>query len=280
MRLLGVDVGFSATSATTGIACLDGDRLTVERTGTDWAKRRGVIPPGFHPETIALDGPLLPAGTDPLLKRPCEFLFSRAPFHSRCKPGLSHVGYGLALRQATAAACGQFASLLPGRGADERVEAGAVLVGRDGPVVEAFPNAFLGVLALESDFQGAPVLSRGRRFDWLYDCVAASGRVRAKLSPWVELPTPFWSRIESEQDHERRAALICLLTAALAHRGRAAAIGEPAGGWLWLPPCAAWETWAQQGLERAALALASTGMRIDPAERHPAEPSRRTRTTA
>ena len=37
-----------------------------------------------------------------------------------------------------------------------------------------------------------------------------------------------------ETDHERRAALICLLTAALAYEGRAAIIGEAESGWFWL----------------------------------------------
>jgi hypothetical protein len=42
--------------------------------------------------------------------------------------------------------------------------------------------------------------------------------------------------LRSETDHELRAALICLLTAALAARGIAAIIGEAEGGWFWLPP--------------------------------------------
>jgi len=55
-----------------------------------------------------------------------------------------------------------------------------------------------------------------------------------------------------ETDHERRAALICLLTAALAYEGRAAIIGEAESGWFWLPPWSLWQTWAKQGLESAA----------------------------
>jgi hypothetical protein len=33
--------------------------------------------------------------------------------------------------------------------------------------VEAFPNAFLGVLMPEVELLGAPKFQRGRRFDWL-----------------------------------------------------------------------------------------------------------------
>jgi hypothetical protein len=34
-------------------------------------------------------------------------------------------------------------------------------------IVEAFPNAFLGVLMPEEELLSAPGLKRGRRFDWL-----------------------------------------------------------------------------------------------------------------
>jgi hypothetical protein len=36
---------------------------------------------------------------------------------------------------------------------------------RGGSIVEAFPNAFLGVLIPEIDLLSAPKLKRGRRFD-------------------------------------------------------------------------------------------------------------------
>ena len=39
---------------------------------------------------------------------------------------------------------------------------------RDGAVVEAFPNAFLGVCLDNEVFTNMPVLSRGEKFDWLY----------------------------------------------------------------------------------------------------------------
>ena len=53
-----------------------------------------------------------------------------------------------------------------------------------------------------------------------------------------------------------RAALICLLTAALAHKGTAAIIGEAGGGWFWLPPLSLWEPWAKEGLESAEKRMA------------------------
>src|SRR5208282_5601043 len=90
MKLMGVDVGYSAPRLTTGIACLDGDQLSLVRTGTARESRETRIPGGIRPALIALDGPLLPPGADELIRRSCESVFIHAPFHNRCKPGRSH----------------------------------------------------------------------------------------------------------------------------------------------------------------------------------------------
>ena len=59
-----------------------------------------------------------------------------------------------------------------------------------------------------------------------------------------------------EANHEKRATLFCLLTAALASKGTAAIIGEDEGGWFWLPPWSLWQSWATEGLESAAKRMA------------------------
>src|ERR1700730_7544540 len=102
-NLMGIDVGFSKARQTTGIACLEGDRLTLERAGTTWESRKAKIPNGFQPSVIAIDGPLLPLGTDLHMRRHVEPLFIRAPFHITVgDPGLSsHHGVGLGLRVAS-----------------------------------------------------------------------------------------------------------------------------------------------------------------------------------
>ena len=41
------------------------------------------------------------------------------------------------------------------------------------------------------------------------------------LSKNLDLPDEVWDRLHTESDHELRAALICLLTAALAAQGAA-----------------------------------------------------------
>jgi hypothetical protein len=122
--------------------------------------------------------------------------------------------------------------------------------------VEAFPNAFLGVLMPEVELVAAPKFKRGRRFDWLYDQMVTTGRLESLLSRNLDLPDKVWNRLRSETNHELRAALICLLTAGLAARGIATMIGEAEGGWFCLPPWLSWEPWATKGLESAEKRMA------------------------
>jgi len=248
---MGIDVGFSKTRRTTGIACIEGDHLSLERAGTTWESRQAQIPTGFQPSVIAIDGPLLPVGADQHVRRHVESVFIRAPFHNRCRPGLSHHGVGLELRQASGDAFTQFGRLLA-----PSASANGGTVCREGPIVEAFPNAFLGVLMPELELLAAPKFKRGRRFDWLYDQMVTTGSLESLLSRNLDLPDVVWNRLRSETNHELRAALICLLTAALAEKGTAAIIGETKGGWFWLPPCSVWQPWATQGLESAAKKMA------------------------
>lgn len=247
LKLIGVDVGFSRDRETTGIAYLDDDHLYVSRAGTEWANRRSRLSRDFRADVIALDGPLLPRGADELAKRSCEFTFIRGAFAKRCKPGLSHCGYGLNLRRAAGIACSQFSEVL--NCPNETSASGRV--SRDGPIVEAFPNAFLGVLLRETVYFSMPRLRRGKKFDWLYDRAVESGRLESATSNDLELPSMVWKRMQTERDHENRAALICLLTAGFAFRGTAEMVGDAESGWFCLPPFSLWQKWARYALDHA-----------------------------
>ena len=61
-NLMAIDVGFSAIRPTTGLACLEGDQLTLERAGTAWESRAAKTPKDFEASAVAIDGPLLPLG--------------------------------------------------------------------------------------------------------------------------------------------------------------------------------------------------------------------------
>lgn len=232
MNLLGVDVGFSKVQKSTGIAYLHDGELGLYRADCTWADRRQHLPEGFMPEMIAIDGPLLPASAESKAVRSCEQFFSKGLFCRRCKPGLSHFGTGFLLREAAREAVEQF---------------GGFFYNSDcslgNKIAEAFPNLFLGVLVSDADYVSMPKLKRGQKFDWLYGC--AIGKLK-QLAEFVSLPGIVYDYIENEQDHELRAGLICLLTAALAAQQKAITAGSAEGGWFWLPPLELWEPWAME----------------------------------
>jgi Protein of unknown function (DUF429) len=251
MRLMGVDVGFSKTRRTTGIACLDGDNLHLSLAGSSWEDRKQQVPFGFEPDVIAVDGPQLPQGVDEVKRRRCESLFIRRPFWNRCKPGLSHFGFGLSLRRAAGETCAQFAGIL----SESTKFARTAFASCDGAIVEAFPNAFLAVLLPEEDFKSAPKLKRGQRFDWLYERALGNAIVKSTLFQTAHLPDLAWREFSTQANHEKRAALVCLLTAVFVSQGLAEKVGDAEGGWFWLPPFSLWENWAKEGLRQAEESL-------------------------
>ena len=140
--------------------------------------------------------------------------------------------------------------------ADSTRAMGEGLVSCRCPVFEAFPNAFLAVLLPDEEFRSPPALRRGQRFDWLYERAVATGTLTSTLSKRLDLPREIWDKLATETDRERRAALVCLLTAAFAAQGTARKVGDSEGGWFWLPPMDLWQDWAKDGLARAEKKLA------------------------
>ncbi|MBB3979337.1 putative nuclease with RNAse H fold [Rhizobium azooxidifex] len=236
--LLGVDVGFSSSKPTTGIAWSKGGMFEVAKTHTDWQRRSQHIPAATTFSVIAIDGPLVPPGSDDSLHRLCERIFIRGLFQARCKPGLSHIGYGRDLRRAAAETAAQVVHL-----ADRNVLVEKTI--RNGAsIVEAFPNAFLGVLLPEARF-AMPAASKRKKFDWLYDHAVDSGVLENLFHTIGWLNLELIDAVLAETDHEKRAAWICLLTAACAATGKSEVVGDDIGGWFWLPPTSLWTQWAR-----------------------------------
>lgn len=115
-------------------------------------------------------------------------------------------------------------------------------------MIEAFPNTFMGVLLPEGAFAKWSKKSGKSKSDWLYEQVTDAGMFRRLLSG-LDLSV-LAKQFEAALRHDERAALICLLTAAFAFRGQAVVVGDPDGGWFWLPPKRYWDPWASDGLER------------------------------
>lgn len=249
IALLGIDVGFSKSRATTGIAWSNNGEFGAARTYSDWERRSQHIPASTKFSVIAIDGPLVPVGSDDSLDRLCERLFIRGAFQTRCKPGLSNHGYGKDLRRAAGETANQVLHL------SEHIADASRAIRQDTLMIEAFPNAFLGVLLPEARF-ALPKAGKRKKFDWLYEHAVDSG-VLSDLFQKIGWHNPqLLTAVLGERDHEKRAAWICLLTAACAASGEAEVVGDDTGGWFWLPPQDQWAGWAREALEKNRLALA------------------------
>ena len=242
--LLGIDVGYSLKRRSTGIAWSTPIDFGVTAAFATREDRLSRLPPGFRADLVAIDGPLLPVNSEAKTLRVVERLLSSGDFQKRCKPGFSHFGQGLKLREAAAETARQISPSLLGSVVIPHDRA----VFPDCAIVEAFPNAFLGVMIDEDAFSQIPPLRRGKKFDWLYSRAIESNRLSALVDLVGIFPSDLHAAISREKDHEHRAAFVCLLTAALAYRGFAEVVGEQGGGWFWLPPIQFWADWAREGL--------------------------------
>lgn len=244
LKLVGVDVGFSNRRRSNAIAIYDSKSLAV--TNTNAVERDALLSRLTDADIVAIDAPILPLESPDYLSRSCEAAFVRGAFQKRCKPGLSHIrGTGRELRAhgALAAAHSRTTNALASCGFPRVLEAA---------VIEAFPNAFLGVVLADSVF-GARAVARGGKFDWLYDRCIEQNMFNtlcddARLGPEVA------RAFIDERDHDRRSALVCLLTAAFAAIDRYVAVGDAAAGYFYLPPRRLWAEWAWNELRSTALA--------------------------
>jgi predicted RNase H-like nuclease len=273
VNLLGIDVGYSQKNKTTGIAvCENGDLTLLCCVGSSAQDRSEALPPKVAFDAIALDGPIVRTEPDdPPMRRACELMLIGGMFAGRCKPGLSHFGDGLKLRRAAtiiATEMTQGAKPYPtARYAVERVP--------DQAVIEAFPNAFLGVLLDDDAFAALGRLPRGKKFDRFYEYAVKAGIFESLLDD-ISWPAPrLRERLRQEADdtsrasHDKRAALVCVLTAAFALTGRATFVGDQAGGWICLPPQNLWAPWATNALHARMQVLITKGA----SERPPTETS-------
>lgn len=142
MDLLGLDAGWSKRRRSCGVACLRSGTLLLDNVFAEQMRVGDAIPADARPSAVAIDAPLLGLGQQaaPSLRRLCESLFIHAPFHNRCKPGLSHVsGTGLQLREVGEKLGASLSKIAPATPLDAHFPRGLPSAN----FVEAFPNAFL-----------------------------------------------------------------------------------------------------------------------------------------
>lgn len=241
-HVAGLDIGFSKTRATSGKAILKNGLHMERRYGGDHACAPILEAAPFR--VIAIDGPVVPDGQDMGVKRAVERVFCSGRFSLRCKPGMSHTknttGYQLRVEASLAADKLSGAAPVTGTAAFPLVRRGAI--------VEAFPNAFLGVCLDDDTYAIMPKFKRGKKFDWLYDQWVRLRRVKKLAGLNTAEQIWFQDQFDKTDDHELRAGIICVLTALLTARGQFTAVGDDTGGWFFLPAFQNWSGWAQRAV--------------------------------
>jgi hypothetical protein len=244
MDLIGLDVGFAATRPTSGVGRLGSMGLKLGHATCRWDDRQRILGPVEAVDVAAIDAPLVSdAQHGP---RDVERLFSFGLFQRRCKPGASHVaGTGQELRRAGSATARQLEAFTSSRS----LKADFPRIWSDTNIVEAFPNAFLGVCVGGSVYESMPKLGRGKKFDWLFDHWCSDGLFRRLAERLGLHDDRIVEACSQNNHHEERAALVCLLTAAAVANGQYTAVGEKVGGYFFLPPWTFWSDWARNELD-------------------------------
>ena len=253
-RVLGIDVGYSATRRTTGLCLLSWDEAVVDwrcaLAGSDEASRAAALERllggSKRIDAVAIDGPLRPGLSVVATYRAPECMLSRGRFQRRGKPGPTNGGSGPRLHGAATELARLCLARLHVRAAGSHPRV------CDTAIVEAFPNLFLGVLCPEAEY---PDAARVRR-RWTDALIP---RVRGRLGELLAALLP-GRRIAGDlalRGHEAIAAWSCALTATCIAAGRFVAVGSEDDGFIVLPPLGFWgasasgaAAWASLELER------------------------------
>jgi predicted RNase H-like nuclease len=245
--VLGIDVGFSSKRRSSAICRLDWDdqsvRWTIDRFRADTADRQRAIKGvagGMLVAAAAFDGPLR-RGFDRIDRyRIAERMLTRRLWSQIGKPGQSNSRMGKMLNDA-ANTCVDAVSTVCHIGPATH----AIRIDGDA-IVEAFPNAFLGVM-----IEDPTCLStlRGNRSDVYFEHLAGLlERILGHLLPGRKVA----SSIAKVTNHDDRAALVCALTALCVVASDFTAVGDNNDGWIILPPRAFVQNWAWRLLESNA----------------------------
>jgi len=155
MKVAGLDIGFSTARPSAGIGLFDGRQIkTTHCYGVDVCNL--LIGFGRY-DIIAIDGPVVPKDYGIAQARPVERLFCRGLFQKRCKPrNVPHRDYW-----GSSSPRSNVADLLIDA-LDDPPDTSLFPRVRKGPIVEAFPKAFLGVCLDDNVFATMPPLRRGK----------------------------------------------------------------------------------------------------------------------
>lgn len=242
--IAGIDIGLTLVDPSSGVCRTGPSGDIVTHTYVDRLSRLNALGKESRFAVLAIDAPVLREGELHYDPRSCEKVFVWGEFQRRCKCGESWVrGTGQALRRGGVETVHSFADVVT---SSQQGPLFPRIFGQRN-IVEAFPNAFLGVSLPAQVFDVAP--ARGEKFDWLYDRWLAQA-IPSQLQALLHWDRPqFWREVQTNGHHDERAALICALTGVCAARGSYVAVGEPVGGYFFLPPWSTWASWARGAVD-------------------------------
>ena len=229
--VLGIDVGWSQRSKSSGICRLDWDSAGISWDVRHFNGRPEVredvvtsVAGGRHLLAVALDGPL--RGDLAVIDRfrAAERALTIKPIAGRIsQPGSSRSPIGRMLNHHT----NIFAALVLQRStlaASRHLHAI-----HEHALAEAFPNSFLGLMLQEPE-KG----ERSRRSDRYYEALVADGTLERLLGHLLPGRVLLQS-LAAVSNHDERAALVCAVTALCVAAGDYMAVGDE-DGWIILPP--------------------------------------------
>jgi hypothetical protein len=183
------------------------------------------------PHAVGIDGPLIPGFGHTTQYRACEKVLSRGDFQRHGKPGATSSKLGQRLHREATFWAKEVKHMF--RGLPEN------------RIVEAFPNAFLGVLV-----PLGTKIHRGKKSDAYFHKAVENGALSAvcglALGPNGK---QIFSSAKDLSNHDQIAAFVCALSAACALKGIAKKVGSGNDGWIQLPPLSMMQSWAKIALE-------------------------------
>lgn len=235
--VLGIDVGFSAKKRTTCFCLLAWDQSTVtvdfRITGSETTERARTIAELCNCRelaAVALDGPLVHDLELVNHYRVAEAILSRGVLQKRGKPGQTSAPTGRQLHSHATSLAKQVLSSVAIAASSHWQPI------HERRIVEAFPNLFLAALI---DEERLPVLARDASDRYWEVVVKQSDRIDRLIRHL--LPTRrIRDTLQECGNHEKRAGVVCALTALCVAAGEHVAVGDPVDGDIMLPPYSTW----------------------------------------
>ena len=245
MNLAAVIPGRSFSDPPTSVVCRTGDAgFHISQTYADKLSRVQALGYAGPFDLIAIGGPVLPPNELNYDKRSCERVIRWGPFLVRC--GHHHPSderQGRLFRRAGCDTAFQWKEaalgLLPTPYPQIQQPSG---------LMEVVPNAFMSVMIPDHLFDSE--LAGRVRVGSLHQACTSQGLWKALESATRWNDAALWRSIATHEGHDERSALICLVAATCVCSGTYVALGDPVGGYFFLPPWPLWQRWSRNGLDR------------------------------